>query len=36
MRMVRRGDKSRFNIPRDSLDYVQYVQIEQLVKSLVE
>lgn len=33
MRMVRRGDKSRFNIPKDSLDYVQ---IEQLVKSLVE
>ena len=31
--MVRRGDKSRFNIPKDSLDNVQ---IEKLVKSLVE
>jgi len=33
MRVVRRGDKSRFNIPKDSLDYVQ---IEKLVKSVVE
>lgn len=29
--MVRRGDKSRFNIPKDSLDYVQD---EKLVKSI--